>query len=323
MRYRTFARMGWRVAEVGYGMWGMSGWTGSDDVQSRRSLEAAVARGINFFDTAQGYGEGHSELLLGRLIAAHPDKRLYVATRIPPRDRKWNGQPGRQLSELYPREHIRRAVDVSAANLGLAPIPLLLLQGWDPDWLRSGELARTVAELRREGLIRAFGVSLGRGQAEAGVAAVKSGFVDAIVTVYNVFDQAAEDELLPACQREDVAVIVRAPLDEGSLAGALTPDTAWPSDDWRSAYFAPPNLEASIARVGDLWPLVPPESTLAQMAIRFVLSNPCVTTVIPGMRQVSNVDANALASDAGPLPPDLLDSLRDHRWDRDTTVDGW
>jgi len=314
--------MGWRVSEVGYGMWGMSGWTGSDDLVSRRSLQAAVAQGVNFFDTAQSYGDGHSELLLGRLIDSHPDKRIYAATKVPPKDKRWVGRPGTPLAEVFPRDWVRRCVDVSSANLGLATIPVLLLAGWDDAWLASGEAQRTAAELKKESLIRAFGISLLRGQAASGVRAVESGFVDAIQVVYNIFDQAAEDELLPACLKHEVAVIARAPLDEGSLAGMLSTESSWPAEDWRARYFAPPNLEASVARADALLPLVPPGATMAQMALRFVLSNPGVATVIPGMRLLANVDANTSASDAGPLPPDLLGELRAHRWDREPTIDG-
>ncbi len=157
MRYRTFGRTGWRVGEVGYGMWGMGGWTGSDDVQSRASLEAAVARGVNFLDTAQAYGDGHSELLLGRLMAALPDKRLYAATKVPPKNGQWPSRRGVPLAEVFPRDYLRRYVDISRGNLGMETISLLQLHVWEDDWLADGDLQRTVAELKKEGSIRAFG----------------------------------------------------------------------------------------------------------------------------------------------------------------------
>jgi aryl-alcohol dehydrogenase-like predicted oxidoreductase len=321
VRYRTFGRTGWRVGEVGYGMWGMSGWTGSDDVQSRRSLEAAVGRGVNFFDTSRSYGGGHSELLLGRLMDANPDRRLYASTRIAPLDPTWSGDPRVPVSELFPRDHVRRSVDASAANLGVDTIPLLMLQGWSDSWLASGELQRTVAELRHEAVIRAFGISLGRGRTSSGIRAVEAGFVDAVQVVYNIFDQSAANELLPACERNGVAVIARSPLDEGALAGAVTLDSRWPQDDWRSRYFTPDNLAETVYRVDALWDLVPSGATMAQMALRFVLSNPCVTTVIPGMRQPANVEADTAASDSGPLPAALVEELLRHRWDREPVAE--
>jgi aryl-alcohol dehydrogenase-like predicted oxidoreductase len=323
MRYRTFGRIGWRVGEVGYGMWGMSGWTGSDDVQSRRSLEAAAALGVNYYDTSRSYGEGHSELLLGRLFAANPGRRLYAATRIPPLDPRWSGDPRVPVSDLFPRGHIRRCVDMSATNLGLETIPLLLLQGWSESWLASGELQRTVAELRRDAAIRAFGISVSRGGSPGAVRAVESGFVDAVQVVYNVFDQSAADELIPACERNGVAVIARAPLDEGALAGILTPDSAWPAEDWRSRYFTPDNLAETLDRVDAIRPLVPDGWTMAQLALAFALSNPDVTTVIPGMRSTANVEADTAVSDALPLPDWLLYDLRAHRWDREAFVEAW
>ena len=319
MRYRSFGRTGWRVGEVGYGMWGMGGWTGSDDVQSRSSLEAAVARGVNFFDTAQAYGDGHSELLLGRLMASHADKRLYTATKVPPRDRHWPSRRGVPLAEVFSRDYVRRFVDISCGNLGVETIGLLQLHVWEDDWLANGDLQRTVAELKREGSIRAFGISLNRWEPWNGVKAVRSGLVDSVQVIYNIFDQAPEDELFPACRENAVAVIARVPFDEGSLTGNLTLESKWPPDDWRGTYFVPENLAASVARADALKALVPSGMTMAEMALRFILSNPDVSTVIPGMRKTANVETNTAGSDAGPLPPDLLAELRKHRWDRAPT----
>jgi aryl-alcohol dehydrogenase-like predicted oxidoreductase len=320
MRYRSFGRTGWRVGEVGYGMWGMGGWTGSDDIQSRASLEAAVARGVNFFDTAQAYGDGHSELLLGRLMASHADKRLYTATKVPPRDRQWPSRRGVPLAEVFSRDYVRRFVDISCANLGVETIGLLQLHVWEDDWLANGDLQRTVAELKREGSIRAFGISLNRWEPWNGVKAVRSGLVDSVQVIYNIFDQAPEDELFPACRENAVAVVARVPFDEGSLTGNLTLESKWPPDDWRGTYFVPENLTASVAHADALKPLVPPGMTMAEMALRFILSNPDVSTVIPGMRKTANVEGNTAASDAGPLPPDLIAELRKHRWDRVPTI---
>ncbi|MGZ6266929.1 MAG: aldo/keto reductase [Candidatus Limnocylindrales bacterium] len=319
MRYRTFGRTGWRVGEVGYGMWGMGGWTGSDDVQSRASLEAAVARGVNFLDTAQAYGDGHSELLLGRLMASRPDKRLYAATKVPPKNRQWPSRRGVPLAEVFPRDYLRRYVDISCGNLGVETISLLQLHVWEDDWLADGDLQRTVAELKKEGSIRAFGLSLNRWEPWNGVKAVESGLVDSVQVIYNIFDQAPEDELFPTCRANGVGVIARVPFDEGSLTGSLTLESKWPADDWRSTYFVSENLISSVARADALKPLVPPGMTMAEMALRFILSNPDVGTVIPGMRKTENVEANTAVSDAGPLPPELLAELRKHRWDRRPT----
>jgi len=208
---------------------------------------------------------------------------------------------------------------MSRSNLGVDTIDLLQLHVWEDDWLTSGELLQTVAELKREGSIRAFGISLNRWEPWNGVRAVRSGLVDAVQVIYNIFERAPEDELFPACRENKVAVIARVPFDEGSLIGDLTLESTWPEGDWRNSYFVPENLEASVKHVNALKPLLPPGVTMAELALRFILSNPDVSVVIPGMRSISHVEANVAASDAGPLSPELLARLRAHRWDRKPT----
>ena len=319
MKLRSFGRLSWRVGEVGYGMWGMGGWSGSDDLESMASLELAAARGVNFFDTAQAYGDGHSEQLLGTLLAGHGAERLFAATKVPPMNREWPSRRGVPLAEVFPRDYVRRYVDISRSNLGVDSIDLLQLHVWEDDWLDGGELAGTVAELRREGLIRGFGLSLNRWEPWNGIRAVRSGLVDAVQVIYNIFDQAPEDELFPACRQNGVAVIARVPFDEGSLTGSLTLRSTWPEGDWRNTYFVPENLAASVARAGALRPFLPEGMSMAEMALRFIISNPDVCTVIPGMRRAGHVDSNVAASEAGPLSPELIAGLRAHRWDRKPT----
>ena len=320
MRFRTFGRTGWKVGELGYGMWGMGGWSGSDDRESHQSLELALSKGVNFYDTAQAYGEGHSEQLLGLLDARHPGQRIYTATKVPPKNRQWPSRRGVPLREVFPRTYVREYVDVSRGNLGTDTIDLLQLHVWEDDWLASGELQQTVSELKRDGSIRAFGISLNRWEPWNGVKAVRSGFVDSVQVIYNIFDQAPEDELFPACRENGVAIIARVPFDEGTLIGNLTTETTWPEGDWRGTYFVPENLAASVAHAEALRPLIPAGCSMADMALRFILSNPDVATVIPGMRRAANVEANAAAAAAGPLPPELIAQLRHHRWDRTPTA---
>jgi len=317
VRQRTFGRIGWQVGEVGYGMWGMGDWSGSDDAESLASLDLAVEHGVSFFDTANAYGDGHSERLLARLVAASPS--VFAATKVPPKNRQWPSRRGVPLTDAFPSDYVRRYVDISRANLGVETIDLLQLHVWEDDWLGSGDIERIVDELKREGSIKAFGISLNRWEPWNGVKAVRSGLVDSVQVIYNIFDQAPEDELFPACRENGVAVIARVPFDEGSLTGTLTPESTWPAGDWRATYFVPENLESSVAHAEALKPLVPESMTMPEMALRFILSNPDVSTVIPGMRKARNVEANTAASDAGPLPPTLLAELRRHRWDREPT----
>ena len=320
MRNRKFGRTGWQVGEVGYGMWGIGEWSGSDDSESLASLDLAVARGVNFFDTAQAYGDGHSEQLLAKLLAEHRGTEILGATKVPPKNRQWPSRRGVPLAEVFPRDYVREYVDISRANLGVESIDLLQLHVWEDDWLAGGDLERTVEEFKREGSIRAFGISLNRWEPWNGVKAVRSGLVDSVQVIYNVFDQAPEDELFPACRENEGAVIARVPFDEGSLTGTVTRASKWPAEDWRATYFVPENLEASVAHVEALQPVVPAGMTMPEMALRFILSNPDVTAVIPGMRKPRNVESNVAASGAGPLPADLLAELRKHRWDRTPTA---
>jgi aryl-alcohol dehydrogenase-like predicted oxidoreductase len=327
MRYRRFGRTGWNVSEIGYGMWGLAGWTGSDDAESLDSLQRAVDLGCNFFDTAWAYGNGHSEELLGKILRANrgnascggPDKRLYVATKVPPKNRRWPSRPEYSLDESYPPDYIFEYVDKSLKNLGVDTLDLIQLHTWEDAWLKDERISRAFEKLRSGGKVRAVGLSLNRWEPANGIRAVCTGLIDVIQVIYNIFDQNPEDELFPACREQDVAVIARVPFDEGSLTGTLTLQSTWPKGDWRSTYFVPENLKASVMRADVLKPLVPSGMTLPEMALRFILNNSDVHTTIPGMRKRKHVDSNLAASDKGPLPAPLLAQLRPHRWDRTPT----
>jgi len=319
VKYRRFGRTGWQVSEMGYGMWGMAGWTGSDDAESLQSLQRAVDLGCNFFDTAWAYGAGHSEELLGRLLRANPNKRLYAATKIPPKNQKWPSRREFTLDECYPPEHIEEFVHRSLKNLGVEAIDLIQFHTWEDDWVADDRWARKIDDLKRQGLVRAAGISINRWEPANGVRAVRAGLVDAVQVIYNIFDQNPEDELFPACREHDVGVIARVPFDEGTLTGNLTKHSKWPAGDWRNTYFVPENLNASVDRAEALKPLLPPGMTLPEMALRFILMNETVSTIIPGMRKTRHVEANLGASDKGPLPPALHAELRKHRWERHPT----
>jgi aryl-alcohol dehydrogenase-like predicted oxidoreductase len=316
MHYRTFGRLGWQVSEIGYGMWGMAGWTGSEDEQSRRALQLAVDLGCNFFDTAFAYGEGHSERLLGELVRANPGTKLYTATKLPPKNRRWPARRGDVLADAFPPEHIREYAEKSLRNLGLPSIDLLQFHVWEDDWADDERWQRALDDLKRQRLVGGVGVSVNRWEPENVLRTLRSGLIDAVQVIYNIFDQAPEDELFPLCRELKVAVIARVPFDEGSLTGTLTKDSRWPEGDWRNGYFVPENLIPSVERADALKPLVPAGSSLPEMALRFILSNPDVATVIPGMRKPEHVRGNLAASDAGPLPAELRARLRGHRWDR-------
>jgi aryl-alcohol dehydrogenase-like predicted oxidoreductase len=319
MRYRTFGRTGWQVSEIGYGMWGMGGWTGSNDDESLRALGRALALGCTFFDTAWVYGLGKSERLLGEALrTASPDRqRVVVATKIPPKNMKWPATAAYAASETYPPEHIREYTEKSLRNLAVDTIDLQQFHVWTDTWADDEGWQRAVDDLKREKLVHAIGISVNRRQPANVLRTLETGLIDSVQVVYNIFDQAPEDELLPYCQAHDIGVIARVPFDEGSLTGTLTPESTWAEGDWRNSYFNRENLTATLERVDRLRPLVPEGMDLPEMALRFILEHPAVSTTIPGMRRPQHVERNLAASDGNRLPPRLLEALQVHRWDRD------
>jgi aryl-alcohol dehydrogenase-like predicted oxidoreductase len=316
MIYRTFGRTGWQVSEMGYGMWGMGGWTGSDDAESLQSLGHAVQLGCNFFDTAWAYGAGHSEGLLGQIVRAFPDRKLYVATKIPPKNRIWPSKPHFKIADVFPPEYIVEYVHKSLENLGLDSIDLMQFHVWEDAWANDEGWQRATSDLTAEGLVQAWGVSVNRWEPDNALDTLRTGQIDAIQVIYNIFDQAPEDNLFPLAEELDIAIIARVPFDEGTLTGNLTKETRWPEGDWRNSYFVPENLTASVDHAEALRPLIPEGMTMAEMALRFILANPTVSTIIPGMRKLHHVEANIAASDGKALPADLVAELRKHRWDR-------
>lgn len=319
MRYRRFGRTGWNVSEVGYGMWGMAGWTGSDDAESIASLDRAVALGCNFFDTAWAYGDGHSEELLGRLLKRHPDARLYTATKIPPKNRKWPARPQYTLDEVYPPDYIREYTEKSLRNIDVPSLDLQQFHVWSDTWASDDRWQKAASSLKEEGLVGAIGISINRWQPTNVLRALETGLIDAVQVVYNLLDQNPEDELFPYCRENDIAIIARVPFDEGSLTGTLTAKSTWPAGDFRNIYFREENLTPTLERIERLRPAVPPDMTMPELALRHILESPDVSTVIPGMRKLKHVEENVAVSDGRRLSAAVMTELKKHRWDR--TVD--
>jgi aryl-alcohol dehydrogenase-like predicted oxidoreductase len=317
MNYRRFGRTNWKVSELGYGMWGMGGWSGSDDEESLESLQRAVDLGCNFFDTAWAYGEGRSEMLLGQIVRANKEKKLYTATKIPPKNLKWPSRSGSSLDDCFPPEHIDKFVHSSLENARLDSFDLVQFHVWEDSWVEDDRWATTMDALRREGLIKAVGISINRWEPWNGVRTVRSGLIDSVQVIYNIFDQNPEDDLFPMCVEMDTAVIARVPFDEGSLTGTLTKESKWPEGDWRNIYFVPDNLLPTVNRADALKPIAERNGIcMPEMALRFILGHPVVCTIIPGMRKLQHVDSNIATSDVGRLSDDLLAELSEHRWDR-------
>jgi aryl-alcohol dehydrogenase-like predicted oxidoreductase len=243
-----------------------------------------------------------------------------VATKVPPKNLRWPALASYRLDEVFPADHIREYTEKSLENLGVSAIDLQQLHVWTDAWARDAEWQRAVRALKDEGLIRGFGISVNRWEPANVLEALETGLVDSVQVVYNIFDQAPEDALFPACQRLGVAIIARVPFDEGSLTGTLGPDATWPQGDWRNLYFTPENLAATLRRVDAVRDTVPSNMDLPELALRFILHHPAVSTTIPGMRKPRHVERNISASDDKPLDDNLLSELREHRWDRSMVI---
>jgi len=313
MKYRRLGRPGFEVSDIGHGLWGMSGWRGSDDRQSLQALQLAVGLGCNFFDSAWAYGDGKSDSLLGETIAKNRGQRLLAASKIPPKNGMWPALPKYKYHDVFPPDHVFKYAELIRKHLATDSIDVLQFHVWDDSWTDEPEFRNTVEKLKKDGTIRAFGLSLNRWEPWNGITAMRTGLVDAVQVIYNIFDQAPDDELFPACRELNVGVIARVPLDEGGLSGKLTKHTKFPKDDWRSGYFNAENLAKTVERAEKLKTILPPGMSLPELAVRFVLSNPTVSTQIIGMRKLDHVGENISFSDRGPLSRDLLQELKKHR----------
>ncbi len=319
MRYNTFGRLNWKVSAVGYGMWGMAGWSNSDDKASHIALDKAVELGCNFFDTAWGYGEGKSEQILAQLLKRQSTKKLYVATKIPPKQDVWPPSKTASLQDNYPKNHIQNFAQKSLKNLGVETIDLLQFHVWEDNWADDDSWKEEVYRLKKAGICEGFGISVNRWEPTNCIKALETGLIDSIQVIYNVFDQAPEDELFPYCQEHNIALIARVPFDEGSLTGRITMDSKWDEGDFRNIYFGKENLAPTVNRIAKLKEELKPTVPIAQTALQFATSHPAVSTTIAGMRQLKNVEANMRVGTMPPMTDEEKAFLRKHRWDRKPT----
>lgn len=318
MFYRTLGRTGLRISEVGFGAWGIgrANWIGAEDDESLRALNRAIDLGCNFIDTALGYGGGHSERLVGQVVRSRSET-VYVATKIPPKNGLWPARPGIPSSETFPADHIIACTEQSLTNLGLDTIDVQQFHVWSDEWIGEGDWLEAVRKLKEQGKIRCFGISINDHEPANALKLIETGVVDTVQVIYNMFDQSPEEELLPACERHNVGVIVRVALDEGGLTGRITPESTFPEGDFRNHYFAGDRKKEVYERVqriaADLGIGL---DGMPEAALRFVLSHPAVSTVIPGMRSVRNVERNMAVGDGKGLPPEQAAKVKKHRWIR-------
>lgn len=317
MRYRSLGKTGLKVSEIGYGAWGISRaqWVGAEDEESLRSLRAAREAGVNFYDTALAYGDGHSERLIAQCFGQAND--VIIASKVPPKDGVWSAKSGTPLRNTFPREYVVDCLDKTLKNLRRKSVDIYQFHTWIDDWASDKEWQDTVREMKSSGKAKYVGISIQSHQPTNALKALDTSLVDVVQVIYNIFDQSPEDELFPYCQKHGIGVIARVPFDEGSLTGKITPDTMFPEGDFRNLYFAGSRKQEAWERVLAIAvDLGISMDEMPQIALRFCLSHPAVSTIIPGMRSTRHVAANTAASDAGPLPEETLRKLRGHRWVR-------
>ncbi len=318
MKYRKLGRTGFEISEIGFGAWGIGGnqWLGGNDDESMRALRRAMDLGFNFIDTALAYGDGHSEKLVGRIIrdATH---RMYIATKVPPKNRLWPARPGIGIEHVFPYEYILRCTDDSLRNLKLDTIDLQQLHVWNPEWLEREEWRRAFEELKIAGKVRAVGVSINDHQPDSALDLIRTGLVDTVQVIYNIFDPTPQQNLFPLARQCNVGVLARVPFDEGSLTGSVTEETLFNPKEFRAFYFRGDRKKQVVQHVAALQKdLAGANGSLAEIALRFTISHPAVSTVIPGMRTARNVERNAAVSERGPLDASTLQILERHAWPR-------
>ena len=317
MRYRKLGKTNFQVSEIGYGAWGISGkqWIGASDEESSAALRRSIDLGLNLIDTALAYGEGHSERLVGQVVR-DTQKKIYVATKVPPKNRIWPAQPGTPISEVFPYSYIMESFAQSYENLGLPVVDILQLHVWNPEWLKDDDWRRAFADLKSSGKVTAVGISINDHQPDSALEIIRTGLIDTVQVIYNVFDQTPEKNLFPLCLQENIGVLARVPLDEGALTGNIGANTKFPPGDFREFYFKGDRKQQVAEHVAALRKDLGEDASLPDTALRFCISHPAVSTVIPGMRTVHHAESNVGLSDQGPLSPETLGILKRHAWDR-------
>ncbi len=316
MRYRKLGRTNYEVGEVGYGAWGIGGkqWLGGADDESVSALRLAIERGLNFIDTALAYGDGHSEQLVGQVVRETRGK-VYVATKVPPRNRLWPARPGIGIEEVFPYPYIVSSTEESLRNLGMESVDLQQLHVWNPEWIGRDEWRRAFEDLKQSGKARAVGVSINDHRPDTALELIRTGLIDTVQVIYNIFDPSPEAELFPLCRERNIGVLARVPLDEGALTGRIREDTTFPPGDFREWYFRGDHKRQVVQHVTALQKDLA-GADLPQTALRFCLSAAEVSAVIPGMRTPRHAEANCASSDLGPLPDATLALLRRHAWQK-------
>ena len=321
MNYRVLGKTGLKVSEIGFGAWGIGKgmWRGASDEESLKTLRTAVDLGLNFIDTALDYGDRfnhHSEKLIGQFLKSLPkNKEVFVASKIYPMNRRWPALPDVPIEQVFPESWIYDAVNLSLYNLGIESIDLMQFHVWQDYFVEADYWKEAVENLTREGKVKHWGISINDYQPTNCLKTLGTGLISSVQFIFNIFHQNPEEELLPYCRKNNIGLISRVPLDEGGLTGKITPETQF--GDFRDDYFKGERKLEVIERAKKLQELMGGEAKdLPELSLRFLLTHPEVSTVIPGMRTVAHVTSNVAVSDGRFLSPGLMAELKNHVWER-------
>ena len=306
------------ISQLGFGCWGIgkSEWVGADDKESKHIIQRAIEEGINFFDTALVYGEGHSEKILGEAVK-ESGKTVFIATKIPSKLREWPCRDSSTLEDSFPSKYIIQSTEKSLKNLNRDYIDLQQFHVWNDKWAKQDEWKEAIYRLKKDGKVRYFGISINDHQSDNGLETAKTEAIDSFQVIFNIFEQRPVHKLFPYCERHKISIIARVPFDEGALTGNVDPSTDFPAGDWRNDYFRGKRKMDVKLRVDEIWNDVKGyTSSMSEAALRFIISFKAVTTVIPGMRKEKNLNANLKSIQKGPLPANLLEELKVHQWNK-------
>jgi aryl-alcohol dehydrogenase-like predicted oxidoreductase len=319
MKYRTFGRTGWDVSEIGFGAWAIGGsWGPQSDSDSVAALNRALDLGVNFIDTAQGYGDGKSERVIAQVLRSRKGEKVYVATKIPPKSPgAWPPSPYDRAEDRYSESYLRERLERSLRDLQTDVIDVVQLHTWTRAWNRNPTPLEHLRKFQKEGKLRAIGISTPEHDQNALVDLMRGGWLDSVQVIYNIFEQEPQAEFFPAAKEANVGVIVRVAFDESVLTGKMTKETKFAEGDFRNNYFAGDRLARAVERTEKVRAAVgSAEPNLATAALKFALKPDAVSTVIPGIRNVSQAEANCGVSGQPPISDELEKKLREHRWNR-------
>jgi aryl-alcohol dehydrogenase-like predicted oxidoreductase len=323
MKYRILGKTGIKVSEIGFGAWAIgSSWGAQKKENSVEALHTAIDQGLNFIDTALGYGNGKSEQIIAEVLKERRED-VTVATKIPPAAGPWPPSPYCQVEDRYSEHYIRKTVDICRNNLDTDCIDILQLHTWTRAWNRNPKPLDVLRKLKHEGIIKLIGISTPEQDQNSVIHLMKEGYLDTIQVIYNIFEQEPAAELLPIAAETNVGVIIRVAFDEGILTGKYTKGHAFPEDDFRSKYFQGDRLSRAVERVDRIKAEISGTNyTMPQVALKFALDHPAVGTVITGIRNKKQAEMNIAVSDLPNLTGDLVNKLKKHNWMRSFWYNG-